>query len=100
MENTIQEIQEWYLANCNGDWEHSFGVKIHTLDNPGWAVSIDLEDTIFENEIFREVKVNYAHNTDWYVCTKKENKFEGRGGPKQLEKILKTFLDWAACHNK
>lgn len=43
--NVLQEIQSWYISNCNGDWEHSFGVSIDTLDNPGWSVRIDLADT-------------------------------------------------------
>ncbi|MFK0239099.1 Imm53 family immunity protein, partial [Streptomyces vinaceus] len=30
------------------DWEHEWGVKIATLDNPGWTVEIDLEETDLE----------------------------------------------------
>jgi len=35
MQNLLQFLQEWYLEQCNGDWEHEFGIKIETLDNPG-----------------------------------------------------------------
>ena len=35
---------DWYLSQCNGDWEHAYGVKIDTLDNPGWT--LEVEDTV------------------------------------------------------
>ncbi len=28
-------VQRWYLDQCDGEWEHEWGVKIDTLDNPG-----------------------------------------------------------------
>jgi hypothetical protein len=35
-------MQEWYKKNCNSDWEHNYGIKIEILDNPGWALTIDI----------------------------------------------------------
>ena len=40
--NLIHWIEKWYKGNCNGDWEHSYGITIETLDNPGWDFTIDL----------------------------------------------------------
>ncbi|WP_143316933.1 Imm53 family immunity protein [Clostridium sp. HBUAS56017] len=54
--NMIKLLQDWYNRNCNGDWEHSYGVNIGTLDNPGWTVDIDLIGTSLENEKFNKVK--------------------------------------------
>jgi hypothetical protein len=34
----IERIQKWYLEQCNGDWEHSYGIEITTMDNPGWYI--------------------------------------------------------------
>jgi hypothetical protein len=34
----IQVVDEWYLGKCNGIWEHRYGVRIETCDNPGWLV--------------------------------------------------------------
>jgi hypothetical protein len=31
----LPKLQTWYTEECNGDWEHQFGVDIGTLDNPG-----------------------------------------------------------------
>ncbi|MET9563851.1 Imm53 family immunity protein [Streptomyces tauricus] len=33
-------MQNWYAQQCDGDWEHEWGVEIAMLDNPGWNVSI------------------------------------------------------------
>jgi hypothetical protein len=41
----LDDLHHWYLAQCDGDWEHSNGISIETLDNPGWSVKIDLSDT-------------------------------------------------------
>jgi hypothetical protein len=35
-------LMQWYLAQCNQDWEHEFGITIATLDNPGWGGPHDL----------------------------------------------------------
>ncbi|WP_035898448.1 Imm53 family immunity protein [Labrenzia sp. DG1229] len=42
---SISQIEKWFAANCDGDWEHQGGLTIKTLDNPGWSVRLDL-DTI------------------------------------------------------
>ena len=49
----IKWIEEWYLSNCNNDWEHCYGVKIDNIDNPGWTINIDLIDTPLENKDFK-----------------------------------------------
>ena len=33
----INWLEEWYVSNCDGDWEHTFGITINTIDNPGWS---------------------------------------------------------------
>ena len=45
MKTPTERLRDWYAAQCNGDWEHMNGVKIHTTDNPGWWVQIDLDGT-------------------------------------------------------
>ena len=45
MADPLTQLQQWYLSNCNGDWEHTYGVSIGTLDNPGWSVKIELTGT-------------------------------------------------------
>ena len=97
--SALAELQSWYYAQSDGDWEHCYGIRIDTLDHPGWQVSIDLEDTDLEDVVFAEVQHNemghcYEDNPDWFICRKVDKKFEGYGGPEQLEAMLRVFLTW------
>ena len=82
-----------YKSNCDGDWEHLYGVKIGTIDNPGWGVDIDLLDTPLQDKPFQKIQVDNGDD-DWIVCLVKDNIFTGAGDPNKLEIILKTFRDW------
>ena len=33
-------IEEFYEKNCDGIWEHRFGLSIESTDNPGWLATI------------------------------------------------------------
>jgi hypothetical protein len=90
----LEDLQAWYLAQCDGDWEHSFGIDIGTLDNPGWTVRIDLEGTILESKGLEEIQ-DLAPEDDWISCKVENKKFVGAGGPHQLTKLLEVFLHWA-----
>ena len=92
---TLHQLQKWYHSQCNGDWEHSYGVEIGTLDNPGWRIIIELADTKLVDRPFTEVRQNREHPIDWIHCRVRDRKFEGFGGPFKLEEILKIFLAWA-----
>ncbi|MHC3815880.1 Imm53 family immunity protein [Streptomyces sp. DT9] len=48
VEPLLDWLQNWYAQQCDGDWEHEWGVKIATLDNPGWTIEIDLKETDLE----------------------------------------------------
>ncbi len=54
-DDNLNWLGSWYLAECNDDWEHSYGVKIDTLDNPGWTISIDIRETNLEGRAFEKV---------------------------------------------
>ena len=77
-------------------------MSITTLDNPGWRLLIDLQDTELADVPFAERRENISDDSngdnldlDWLVCTKEDAKFSGHGGPHQLERIISIFLDWA-----
>ena len=95
MSNLLKRLQEWYEANCDGDWEHSYGLKIGNIDNPGWFIEVDLADTYLKDIDFQPVKYQYEHAIDWVFCEKRGAKFVGCGGPRKLENLLRIFLDWA-----
>jgi len=93
--NTLQEFQQWFQSQCDGEWEHGYAVKIESLDNPGWVVTIELTDTELVDRPFTEVQ-RLEHETDWIHCRVHDHKFEGHGGPFKLDEILQIFLAWAA----
>jgi hypothetical protein len=93
--DTLEWLQAWYLKQCDGDWEHGYGVKIDTLDNPGWSVSISLIGTELERRTFNEIS-REASETDWIKCWLDDNCFEAVGGPLNLPEILDVFRKWAS----
>jgi hypothetical protein len=98
--SVLAELQEWYLAQCNEDWEHTYGVSIGTLDNPGWSFTVELTGTDLETVNFVErsygVGVDgHASGNEWLICKVENRKFIGYGGPRKLEEMMTIFLSWA-----
>ena len=89
----IEWLENWYKSQCDGDWEHMFGVKIDTLDNPGWTVKIDLEDTVLEDKPFDFYR-KYVSEKDWIICQVKNCKFKAGGDPHKLGEIIRIFKEW------
>jgi len=54
--NDFEWLSSWYHSHCDGDWEHSARIRISTIDNPGWSISINLEGTELEETNFEEFK--------------------------------------------
>ena len=49
--SALSRFQHWYKSMCNDDWEHTYGVCITNIDNPGWSLKIELIDTpIYEKK--------------------------------------------------
>ena len=94
MNDILHRLELWYLARCDDDWEHQYGVRIDTLDNPGWTVEIDLLGTPLAKVNFSSVNVERSEH-DWVQCSVEDGKFKGAGGPENLGEILRIFLDWA-----
>ena len=94
MTGALASLQTWYDAQCNGEWEHRYGVTVETLDNPGWRVTIDLTGTALAAKPFDAIE-DLSSASEWLHCSVQESQFRGAGGPHQLEAILRVFLDWA-----
>lgn len=89
----LAEIAQWYISNCDGEWEHQYGLKIGTLDNPGWSVVINLDETNLNGKAFQRIEDHQSPDS-WIVCWVEANTFHGVGDPARLEEILGIFLDW------
>jgi hypothetical protein len=93
--NLLKRLQEWYASQCNGGWEHTYGISISTLDNPGWSLNVALTDTYLFDRAFDEVHFEGIDNNDWYVCKIENNVFKARSGPNRLSDAVALFLEWA-----
>lgn len=98
---SLSKLQDWYARECDGDWEHTYGVKIQTLDNPGWMVDIDLADTDLAAVPFESInRGDSDEDRDWVACRVEKEVFRAAGGASNLTEILEVFLEWAAKHQK
>jgi hypothetical protein len=90
--NLIKWLEKWYQQNCDGEWEHFYGIEIGTLDNPGWYVKIDLKGTQYENLHMLEMK-RYQGTNNWIRCMISDGIFEGTGDCKKLDDIILIFKE-------
>lgn len=91
---------DWYVRQCNHEWAQTHGMKISTLDYPGWAVEIDLNQTDVEGRPFVPVRKGHATATPrtlstWYECEVHGNKFKAYCDPHSLETVIEVFLSFA-----
>ena len=84
-------------------WEHSYGVEIGTLDNPGWTLKVDLRDTALEGRPFTRVMHGQpAQDLDewrragsWWLAEVKDGTFQASCGPLDLSSVIAVFREWA-----
>lgn len=86
----LEWLQRWYQSQTDGDWEHSYGVHLETLDNPGWRLKIDLEGTDLWEKDLDLVKIERSEH-DWVFYKIKDMKFVAAGGPLNLTEMIETF---------
>lgn len=88
--DTLKILEDWYAMQCNGDWEHTYGIIIETLDNPGWSLRVDLAGTEIAESDFEEISIERSE-VDWFHCWKADSSFHGVGGYRNLQEIIKAF---------
>lgn len=86
----INQLQQWYLAQCDGDWEHDSGIEIGTLDNPGWRARVNMQGASLDGRKFDRVKVERSDN-DWIQAWVEENTWHAACGPLNLDEALGIF---------
>ena len=92
--DNLHWLMKWYDRQCDGDWEHQFGVKIETLDNPGWSIQISIQETELQDKNFLDVIIERT-NKNWIFCKVRNGFFEGSCGSLNLPEMLQFFRDWA-----
>jgi len=91
--DAISDLEQWYASQCDGDWEHRYGVKIDALDNPGWLLHIDLQGTRRQDAKLEMVRINRADN-DWIQYWVEKRQFNIACGPKNLSEAVALFVRW------
>ena len=94
--NNLQWLQEWLLKNCYIDSDHFYCISIETIDNPGWHIRIQLEDTILNKEVFEKTVIQREDEDDWLHCKVENGVFDGNCGPRNLEEIILVFRKWVS----
>ncbi|OKA06355.1 hypothetical protein ATP06_0224865 [Amycolatopsis regifaucium] len=92
--NPLQFLQGWYRDQCNEDWEHEFGIRMETLDNPGWHVVVDVVDTDLEGKKF-ERRWSEADESRWIWAAADGESYDLTCDPLSLEKGLEWFREFA-----
>ena len=102
-DDTLTWLMQWYVDQCDDDWEHSFGIKIDTLDNPGWTLKVDLRGTRLETLPFPRTERGevasslgeWKRSGSWLVARVEDATFQGACGPTDLPQLIGVFRDWA-----
>ena len=87
MVDHLSWLQTYFADNCNGEWEHDYGVEITTTDNPGWSVTIDVAGTDHEDMVVELLKIERSES-DWLIFGRDDKAIFGRGGRDNLGEVL------------
>ncbi|WP_298671923.1 immunity 53 family protein [uncultured Sphingomonas sp.] len=101
-DDNLAWLSRWYLAQCDSDWELSYGVKIDTIDNPGWSLKIDLADTQMQGRAFERAEhgepsgdlEEWQRTGSWWVARLEGDTFAVACGPLDLLAAIGVFRQW------
>jgi hypothetical protein len=97
--DAIAWLQQWFRKQCDGKWEHTYGVQIETVDNPGWSITIDLCGTELQNATMPPL-VEDRGADDWVRAEVKDRRFIGHGDPDKLTALANVFRAWVTSHER
>lgn len=89
--SSLEQLQGWFASECNDDWEHSYGIHIETLDNPGWLIRIDLWETQLAQRGPFEKRWSRSDN-DWAHIKVTDAIFEASCSAGNLQRMIDEFL--------
>ncbi len=98
--NALDWLAHWYAQRCNDEWEHGYGIKLDTLDNPGWTLTINLADTALSGKPFDRQDANLESedgdpNIRWHSCWVEDNNFRAACGVYDLSNVISIFRQFA-----
>ncbi len=98
------DLIQWYQRHCDDNWEHQYGVRLETLDNPGWMLTVDLIGTDLQGRtmpVLREGIDPAEHpvSPQWIQCSVCDNQFKGACDPSQIARLFHVFHQFRCSHN-
>jgi hypothetical protein len=93
----IERLAAWYRQQCDGDWEHQHGVKLVTIDNPGWSLDVNVNETPAAGTPAAPTNIERSED-DWLFFELKDDLFRGRCGPNNLVEMIGAFLHLVETH--
>ena len=91
--SALNWFEDWVYTHCDGEWEHTAGIRISTIDNPGWSVSIPIGDADYKKDEIL-IKIDSEDGKNWISCFIKDGVFRGYGDTRKLADILECFRDF------
>lgn len=89
----IDWLQNWFDAQCDGNWEHEYGIRIETIDNPGWNIEIDLPPQISHSIASQEWQLFELSDNNWIGYKINNNIFSASGDQKKLNLMILIFKE-------
>ncbi|MER8072588.1 immunity 53 family protein [Streptomyces sp. NPDC094034] len=89
----LKFLQKWYASACDGDWEHSYGIRIETTDNPGWILIVDLVRTPLHGRTYD--KEDQSIDGSWVSVKSDGIEFVAACDPGSLERAIDYFIEFS-----
>lgn len=88
----LENLQSWFVSQCDGNYEHSSGIILQTIDNPGWMLIVHLNGT---NLQLPDEPWHYLVQGDveWMAYKVTDNVFDAAGDPSKLKALVSLFLE-------
>ncbi|MCW5777143.1 MAG: hypothetical protein KIS87_11960 [Phycisphaeraceae bacterium] len=92
-EDPLHRLQAWYVSALpDSDRKVQPEIRIGTLDNPGWHLSIVLPHGSALSKAQVDQYENDADELDWFNIKWSPPVFDACAGPRHLSTIVRTFL--------
>ncbi|MFG3697676.1 Imm53 family immunity protein [Micromonospora sp. NPDC047620] len=87
-------LESWFVRQCDGDWEHEYGIRIETTDNPGWTIEVDLLGSDLEGRLLSRRKLEPAVDR-WVWVWSDGQRFNAACDASSLNVALQQFRVFA-----
>lgn len=94
--SVLDRLQAWFVLQCDMAWEQGNGVRIESVDNPGWQLRIDLSGTRWAERDFDIIQHDRSEH-DWLRCWVDGATWHAAAGPANLEEAIEAFLGWVGA---